>query len=87
MASHKSAKTRIRRNERRRKINKTAESSIKTSVKKALAASEKETAEKLYKDAIATLDRNATKGVIHKNNAARKKAALTRHLNSLQAAK
>jgi small subunit ribosomal protein S20 len=87
MASHKSAKKRIRTNLRKRTVNQIAESRIKTTVKKAMAASEKETAEKLYKDAVAILDKGAANGILHKNNAARKKAALTRHLNSLQAAK
>jgi small subunit ribosomal protein S20 len=87
MASHKSAKKRIRTTERRTKINTRAESRIKTSVKKALAATEKETAEKLYKDAVSVLDKSTVKGIIHLNNAARKKAALTKHINSLTAAK
>ncbi len=87
MASHKSAKKRIRTNARKRAVNQMAESRIKTTVKKALASKEKEAAEKLYKEAVAILDRSSTKGIIHKNNAARKKAALTKHLNSLQAVK
>jgi small subunit ribosomal protein S20 len=87
MASHKSAKKRIRTNLRKKAVNQIAESRIKTTVKKAMAASEKETAEKLYKDAVAILDKSAANGILHKNNAARKKAALTRHLNSLQADK
>ncbi len=87
MASHKSAKKRIRTNERKRAVNQIAESRIKTTLRKALAASEKESAEKLYKEAVAILDRSATKGLIHQNNASRKKAALTKHLNSLSAAK
>ena len=87
MASHKSAKKRIRTNARKRAVNTIASSRIKTSVKKAMAASEKETAEKLYKDAVALLDKSAAKGTMHRNTASRKKAALTRHLNSLSAAK
>ena len=87
MASHKSAKKRIRTNARKRSANQMVESRIKTTVKKAMAASEKETAEKLYKDAVAILDKSAANGILHKNNVARKKAALTRHLNSLKAAK
>jgi len=87
MASHKSAKKRIRTNARKREINKIVESRIKTSVKKALAANEKEQAEKLYKEAVAILDRSATKGKIHFNTASRKKATLTKHLNSLQNSK
>ena len=87
MASHKSAKKRIRTTARKRAVNIIAESRTKTTVKKAMAASEKETAEKLYKDAVALLDKSAAKGTMHRNTAARKKAALTRHLNSLSAAK
>jgi small subunit ribosomal protein S20 len=87
MASHKSAKKRIRTNARKRVVNKIAGSKIKTVVKKALLASEKEEAEKLYKEAVAILDRSTTKGKIHLNTASRKKAALTKHLNSFTAAK
>ncbi len=87
MASHKSAKKRIRTNARKRMVNKIAESKIKTVVKKALSTTEKEQAEKLYKEAVAILDRSTTKGKIHINTASRKKAALTKHLNSLTAAK
>ncbi|MDR3625366.1 MAG: 30S ribosomal protein S20 [Ignavibacteriaceae bacterium] len=83
MASHKSAKKRIRTSARKRMVNKIAGSKIKTVVKKALSTSEKEEAEKLYKEAVAILDRSTTKGKIHLNTASRKKAALTKHLNSL----
>lgn len=86
MANHKSAKKRIRTNERKRMINKVVDSKIKTHVNKALAATEVEEAEKLYKEAVSLLDRNTTKGKIHINNASRKKAALTKHVNSLKAA-
>ncbi len=84
MASHKSAKKRIRTTERKRVINKIVDSQIKTSVKKVLAEKEKEQAEKLYKEAVALIDRNTAKGKIHINTASRKKAKLTKHLNGLQ---
>jgi small subunit ribosomal protein S20 len=87
MASHKSAKKRIRTNERKRMMNKSIESMLKTSYKKTLATENKEDAEKLYKEAVSAIDRGASKGIIHRNNAARKKAALTKHLNSLAAEK
>ena len=87
MANHKSAKKRIRSNEKKRMVNKMAESKIKTHVKKVLASTDKEEAGKLYKEAVALLDRSTTKRKIHINNASRKKATLTKHLNSLQAAK
>ncbi|GMU96259.1 MAG: 30S ribosomal protein S20 [Ignavibacterium sp.] len=85
MAHHKSAKKRIRSSERKRLVNKMAESRIKTMYKKVLATDKKEEIEKLYKEAIALIDRNSAKGIIHKNNASRKKAALTRHFNKVSA--
>jgi len=87
MANHKSAKKRIRTNAHKREINKIIESKIKTTVKKALAADEKEQAEKLYKEAVALLDKSTAKGKIHLNTASRKKASLTKHLNSLETTK
>ena len=87
MASHKSAKKRMRTSARKRIVNKMRESRIKTAVKKALNSTDKAEAEKLYKDAVSILDRNTIKGKIHRNNAARKKAALTKHLNKLTTAK
>jgi small subunit ribosomal protein S20 len=83
MANHKSAKKRIRTSARRRKVNQMSESKIKTSIKKVLSSTDKAEAEKLYKEAIAILDRSSVKGKLPKNNASRKKSALTRHLNSL----
>ena len=83
MANHKSAKKRIRTTARRRKVNQMSESKIKTSIKKVLSTTDKTEAEKLYKEAIAILDRSSVKGKIPKNNASRKKSALTRHINSL----
>ncbi|MDZ7625469.1 MAG: 30S ribosomal protein S20 [Ignavibacteriaceae bacterium] len=87
MATHKSAKKRIRTNDRKRVINQQGATRIKSSVKKVLATTTKEEAEKLYKEAVGILDKGTTKGLIKKNTASRKKAGLTRHLNSLQNAK
>ena len=87
MATHKSAKKRIRTNERKREVNLRGASRIKSSVKKVLATNNKEEAEKLYKEAVSILDKGTTKGLIKKNTASRKKAGLTRHLNKLRSAK
>ena len=87
MATHKSAEKRIRVSARRQVVNKAAESRIKSSVKKVLATSNKEEAEKLYKEAVSILDKGTLKGLIKKNTASRKKAMITRHLNKLQPAK
>ncbi|QQS36324.1 MAG: 30S ribosomal protein S20 [Ignavibacteriales bacterium] len=87
MASHKSAKKRIRTSAKKRMVNKISESKMKTHVKKALTNSDPNEAEKLYKQAVAILDRSTTKGKIHRNTAARKKAALTKNFNKLKTAK
>jgi len=84
MANHKSAKKRVRTNERRRQINKASLSKVKTLMKNVLDSKEKETAEVKLKDAVAFIDRISVKGRIHKNNAARKKARLTKFVNSLE---
>lgn len=84
MATHKSAKKRIRTNERKREINRTYTSKIKTSIKKVLASTDKTEAEKLYKNAISALDKGTLKGVIKKNTASRNKSRITRHLNNLK---
>ena len=86
MATHKSAKKRIRTSERKRIANKNAASKVKSSLKKVFASNNKEEAEKLYKEAVSILDKNSTKGRIPKNNASRKKSQLTKHLNSLKPA-
>ncbi len=84
MANHKSAKKRIRTSEKRRVMNKTASSKIKSSVKKVLETEKMEEAEKHYKEAVALLDKSATRGRIHRNTAARKKSQLTKYLNGLE---
>ncbi|MGE5499125.1 MAG: 30S ribosomal protein S20 [Syntrophothermus sp.] len=86
MAHHKSAKKRIKVTARRTAENKIANSKIKTLVKKVLNNDEKAEVEAAYKQAVSAIDKNVTKGRLHKNTAARKKSALTRHLNSLGSA-
>lgn len=83
MASHKSAKKRIRTSERKRIINKRGDSKIKTLVKKTLASKDKAEVEKLYKEAISFIDKSSSKGKLHRNTAARKKSALSKHLNKV----
>lgn len=84
MANHKSAKKRSRQNERRRVRNTMALSKVKTLVKSLRDAENKETAEVKLKDAISYLDKQVTKGRIHKNTAARKKSQLTRFVNNFE---
>ncbi|MCB0742487.1 MAG: 30S ribosomal protein S20 [Ignavibacteriales bacterium] len=83
MANHKSAKKRAKTSEKRRVRNKASLSKVKTVVKNVLDSKDKESADVKLKEAVSYLDRIATKGTIHKNNVARKKARLTKFVNAL----
>lgn len=85
MANTRSAIKRIRQNEKRRQRNRAVRSSIRTAVKSARAALVGKTAESkaAVLEAIRTLDRAVSQGIIHRNTAARKKSALARKLNPL----
>lgn len=88
MANHKSAIKRQRQNEKRRLYNRTWRSRARTFVKKArtaLEGTDTQNAAAATLEAIRELDKAATKGVIHKRNAARRKSRLMRQLNALQA--
>jgi len=67
--------------------NRAAKSLMKTNNKKfdtAVAENDRETDENAYKTAVKTVDRAATKKLIHKNKAARRKSTMTRKLNALE---
>ena len=86
MANIKSAMKRIRTSEKRRVRNAAVRSAVRGSVKSARAAIEAgqaAQARETLQRTIQTLDKAVTKGVIHKNTAARKKSRLTRQLNAL----
>lgn len=83
MPQHKSAIKRLRQDEKRRKHNRTRRSRMRTLNKKVLSSTDKETAEQNLKAAVSLIDKLTVKGILHKNTAARKKAALTRHVNNL----
>ncbi len=83
MAQHKSAEKRARQSEGRRSVNRELKSEVKTSVRKAMGESDKEKATVAAKKAFSTLDKLASKGVIHKNKAANRKRKLAKHLNKL----
>ena len=91
MAHHKSAKKRIRSDAAKNARNHSYISSVRSAVKKfrnsAEAGVEKETMDKLFVSAQSLLTRAATKGIIHKNNAARKVARLAKVLKDLHEGK
>ena len=58
-------------------------SRLRTHVKKVLSATTKSDAELVYGNAVRVIDKAVNKNLIHKNTGARRKAQITRHLNSL----
>ncbi|GGO63396.1 MULTISPECIES: 30S ribosomal protein S20 [Bowmanella] len=86
MANIKSAKKRAIQAEKRRQHNASRRSMTRTSIKKVLAAiatGDKAAAETAFAAAVPVLDRMATKGLIHKNKAARHKSRLVAKINAL----
>ncbi len=87
MANIKSAIKRNRQNEKRRVQNRIVRGSTRTQVKKAKEAigeENKDTALLEVQEAVKKLDRAAAKGVIHKNNAARRKSRFFKQLAKLE---
>lgn len=87
MAHSLSAKKRMRQNLKRRAINRAGRSTEKTAIRGALAAlggSDAAAAANAVKETTRVLDRDAAKGLIHKNTAARRKSRLARKLNALK---
>lgn len=83
MPNIKSAKKRVIVNNKRAQRNKSMNSALKTAIKKANAAIEASAADKeaLVSAAVKKIDQATAKGLLHKNNAARKKSALVSKLN------
>ena len=87
MANHKSAAKRAKQSEKRRLRNKTVKTKMKNVIKMVKAAQEQnpEDAAKTMNMAKSVIDKAAKKGVIHKNNAARKISRLTKLVNAISA--
>jgi small subunit ribosomal protein S20 len=85
LANTRSALKRIRSSEKKRQRNRIFRSSARTYVKKArqsiIEQGRTEESQAAVRQAISALDKAAQKGVIHKNNAARRKARLVKMLN------
>ncbi|HRV91674.1 MAG TPA: 30S ribosomal protein S20 [Anaerolineae bacterium] len=89
MANIKSAIKRAKQSERRRTQNRLYRSTARTYVKRTktqINAGDVGTAEETLQQAIKALDKAAQKGVIHKNNAARRKSRLMKALNKAKSA-
>ncbi len=89
MPQTESAKKALRVSQRRRDRNKPVRSQVKTYVKKAeqlISSNEPESAREAVQRAMTALDKAAQKGVIHPNNAARRKSRLMKKLNTAASA-
>jgi small subunit ribosomal protein S20 len=88
MPNIKSAKKRVKVIAAKTAVNKSRRSRLRTTIKKAELSVESRAAEspQAVREAIKLIDQAAAKGIIHKNNASRKKSALAKKLNKAQAA-
>ena len=89
MANSKSARKRILVAEKKRLRNRPFRSAARTLVKKAelaIQSGDQDAANEAVKTALSTLDRVESKGIIHKNNAARRKSRLAAKFNAMTAA-
>ncbi|WP_018692891.1 30S ribosomal protein S20 [Algicola sagamiensis] len=86
MANIKSAKKRAIQAEKRRKHNASRRSMMRTFLKRvdaAIEAGQKDEAQNAFEKVVPVLDRYATKGLIHKNKAARHKSRLAAKIKAL----
>ena len=86
MANHKSAKTRIKRNNKKNIVNSARKSRVRTFVKKVIAAiveNNKPLAQETFKVAEAEMMRAARKGVFHLNHASRIISRLSKKIKAL----
>ena len=86
--AHPSVKKRARQNERRRQHRAMQRSALRTTAKKvvgSLAAGDLEAAQTGLPQAVRALGKASSKGIIHRNQAARKISRLTRSTNALAA--
>ena len=83
MANHKSAKKRIKTDNKKRIRNHHYKSQMRTMIKKIRSTTDVEAARNFLRDTVSLLDKLVLKGMIHKNLASRNKSRLTKLVNSL----
>lgn len=86
MANHQSAKKRIRQNLKKRLINRSNRSRLRTEIKRLrafLSEGDKQGSQTQLQPTISLIDKMVNKGILHKNTAARYKSRLTKHVNEL----
>ena len=88
MANSRQAKKRAKQAEKSRLHNASRKTEMRTYLKnvlKAVQAGDKDTAMAVYRKATSMVDKLATKGIIHKNKAARHKSRLNNHIQTISA--
>jgi len=83
MANHKSAKKRIRSNEKKRLLNRYQLKTARTETKKLVATEKKEEAQLILIDVISKVDKLAKKNIIHWKKAANIKSKLSKKVNAM----
>ncbi|OPX99731.1 MAG: 30S ribosomal protein S20 [Syntrophorhabdus sp. PtaB.Bin047] len=88
MRKNKSAIKRTVQSEKRRLRNSHFKSTMKSRIKRAIGAIDRKEGEveTIFRDAVSSIDKAASKGVVHRNNAARKISRLARKLHKSQTA-
>ena len=88
MPNSNSAKKRLRQNKKKRLHNKTIKSSLKTQLRKvheAVAGDDADARDGAFQEAVSSLDRAASKNIIHRNAAARLKSRLSSKVKAAKA--
>jgi len=88
LANHASAEKRARQNEKRRMINRSRKGEMRTAIKSVLTAvdtADADAASAALKSAVSLIDRAGRKGVIHRNQAARRVSRLTAKVKGISA--
>ena len=86
MPNHKSSEKRVRQSEKRRVINRSHRTKVRTYIKKlrtALESGKSDEIQTVLPEAISVIDKSVQKGVMHKNAAARYKSRLTAQANQI----
>jgi small subunit ribosomal protein S20 len=86
MANHQSTKKRMRQNVKRREINRSNRSRLRTQITKlrnVIAEGDKTQSQTELQPTIALIDKMVNKKILHQNTASRYKSRLTKHVNNL----
>lgn len=83
MANHKSALKRIRRNEKRRVLNRYQHKTTRSAIKKLREITDAKEAQQMLPSVISMIDKLAKKNIIHTNKASNLKSKLTKHVAAL----